>query len=154
MSSQPSSPGHPHPHSQSPPPQSPSRNGAHEWFRRFAQQIAHWVGTSIVFIIACALMLLWLAAGPLFHFSDTWQLTVNTGTTIITFLMVFIIQNTQNRDAKAFHLKLDELIRSIHGARNQLLDLENLSDDELEKLHQEFLRLRERSRNRRAQPQE
>ena len=76
--------------------------------------------------------------GPTFHFSDTWQLIINTATTVVTFLMVFLIQNTQNRDAKAMHLKLDELIRAVKGARNQLVDLENLSDDDLKKLEQQF----------------
>ena len=79
--------------------------------------------------------------GPVFHYSDTWQLTINTGTTIVTFLIVFLIQNTQNRDARAMHLKLDELIRSIHTARNQLIDLENLSDDALDDLHREFCKI-------------
>ena len=83
--------------------------------------------------------------GPTFHYSDTWQLIINTGTTIVTFLMVFLIQNTQNRDAKAVHLKLDELIRAIGGARNNLLDLEELSDEELKKLEEDFKRLRDRA---------
>ena len=84
----------------------------------------------------------WLITGPTFHFSDTWQLIINTATTIITFLMVFLIQNTQNRDAKAVHLKLDEMIRALKGARNQLVDLEDLSDEELKKLEEQFRRLR------------
>jgi low affinity Fe/Cu permease len=83
--------------------------------------------------------------GPMFHFSDTWQLIINTGTTIVTFLMVFLIQNTQNRDAKAVHLKLDELIRALHGARNHLVDLEKLSDDEMKKLEQEFERVHQKA---------
>jgi low affinity Fe/Cu permease len=95
----------------------------------------------------------WAAMGPIFHFSDTWQLVINTGTTIVTFLMVFLIQNTQNRDAKAIHLKLDELIHAMKGARNSLVNLENLSDEQLEKLQHEFQRVAE-SHQRRHQPKE
>ena len=91
------------------------------------------------------MIIVWLVTGPAFHFSDTWQLIINTATTVITFLMVFLIQNTQNRDAKAVHLKLDELIRAVEGARNQLVDLENLSDDDLKKLEEQFRRLRQRA---------
>jgi low affinity Fe/Cu permease len=90
------------------------------------------------------LILVWLVSGPLFRFSDTWQLVVNTVTTVLTYLAVFLIQNTQNRDAKAIHLKLDELVSSLAGARNRVVDLQNLPDDELEKLHAEFQRLRRR----------
>jgi len=90
----------------------------------------------------------WGLTGPTFHFSDTWQLIINTGTTIVTFLMVFLIQNTQNRDAKAVHLKLDELIRAIQGARNRLVDLEKLSDEELTKLEEQFTRLRKKAAER------
>jgi low affinity Fe/Cu permease len=90
-------------------------------------------------------ILVWLLTGPTFHFSDTWQLIINTATTIITFLMVFVIQNTQNRDAKAVHFKLDETIRALKGARNQLVDLEDLSDEELKKLEEQFQRLRKRA---------
>jgi low affinity Fe/Cu permease len=85
---------------------------------------------------------IWILTGPTFHFSDTWQLIINTATTVITFLMVFLIQNTQNRDAKAMHLKLDEIIRALKGARNQLVDLEDLSDEDLKKLEEQFQRLR------------
>jgi len=91
--------------------------------------------------VACTTIVTWAVTGPLFHFSDTWQLVINTGTTIVTFLMVFLIQNTQNRDALAIHLKLDEVIRALKGARNQLVDIEELSDEELEKLRREFRRL-------------
>jgi len=111
-------------------------------FRKFAQATSNFVGTSWVFIVAVLIVLVWAATGPLFHYSDTWQLVINTGTTIITFLMVFLIQNTQNRDAKAIHLKLDELIRGVSGARTNLVDLESLSDEELEKLHKQFQRVR------------
>jgi len=90
-------------------------------------------------------ILVWLLTGPTFHFSDTWQLIINTATTVITFLMVFLIQNTQNRDAKAMHLKLDEVIRALQEARNELVDLEDLSDEELKRLEIQFKRLRERA---------
>ena len=90
-------------------------------------------------------ILVWLLTGPTFHFSDTWQLIINTGTTIITFLMVFLIQNTQNRDAKAMHLKLDEIIRALNKARNELVDLEDLSDEELGKIEEQFKQLRKRA---------
>ena len=97
-------------------------------FRRFSHAIAERVGRSSAFVAAMAIILVWAATGPLFHFSDTWQLVINTGTTIVTFLMVFLIQNTQNRDAHAVHLKLDELIRANKHARNALLGLESMSD--------------------------
>jgi low affinity Fe/Cu permease len=115
-----------------------------ELFHKFAQKASAIVGTPWTFLAAVVIILLWLITGPVFHFSDTWQLFINTGTTIITFLMVFLIQNTQNRDAKAIHLKLDELIRGVKGARTALIDLENLTDEELDKLQEEFQRLRER----------
>jgi len=110
-------------------------------FRVVARQASNVLGTPWAFILALAVIAVWAITGPMFHFSDTWQLIINTGTTIITFLMVFLIQNTQNRDAKAVHLKLDELIRALKGARNQLVDLEKLSDDELVKLEKEFERI-------------
>ena len=109
-------------------------------FRKFAHTTSETVGSS-----GTAAIVGWVTSGPYFHYSDTWQLVINTATTIVTFLMVFLIQNTQNRDARAIHLKLDELIRSLDGARNDLVDLENLSDKELARLRQEFERLRERS---------
>ena len=114
-------------------------------FRVFARQSAAILGSAWVFAGAILIILVWLLTGPAFHFSDTWQLIINTGTTIVTFLMVFLIQNTQNRDAKAFHLKLDELIRAIKGARNQLVDLEDLSDEELKKLEEQFKSLRQKA---------
>ncbi|MCK6627469.1 MAG: low affinity iron permease family protein [Anaerolineae bacterium] len=115
-----------------------------EYFHKFAQGVSVIVGSAWSFTVAVVVILLWAMTGPIFNFSDTWQLIINTGTTIITFLMVFLIQNTQNRDAKAIHLKLDELLRGIKGARTGLVDLEELSDEELEQLQQEFRRLRER----------
>ena len=101
------------------------------------------VGRPKSFFIAVAIIVVWAITGPFFHFSDTWQLIINTGTTIVTFLMVFLIQNTQNRDSKALHLKLDELLRANHAARNTLVDLENMTDDELQELQEEFARLRQ-----------
>jgi len=118
-----------------------------ELFRKFAQTTSQAVGSSWTFILAVLIVVVWAATGPLFHYSDTWQLVINTGTTIITFLMVFLIQNTQNRDAKAIHLKLDELLRGVKGARTQLVDLEALSDEELERLQQQFKRIRHREGN-------
>jgi low affinity Fe/Cu permease len=114
-------------------------------FRVFARRSAILMGSAWAFTAAVLVILVWLLTGPTFHFSDTWQLIINTATTIITFLMVFVIQNTQNRDAKAVHLKLDEMIRALKGARNQLVDLEDLSDDELKKLEEQFQRLRKKA---------
>ena len=114
-----------------------------DWFRRFAHVTAEAVGRSHAFLGALVVIAIWAVSGPLFGFSDTWQLVVNTGTTIVTFLMVFLIQNTQNRDAHAIHLKLDELIRANARARNALLGLEAMSDAELARLQTEFERLRD-----------
>ena len=119
-------------------------------FRSFAQRSSSVLGSAWSFCGAVLIIVLWLVTGPTFHFSDTWQLIINTATTVVTFLMVFLIQNTQNRDAKAMHLKLDELIRAVKGARNQLVDLENLSDDELKKLEKQFQRLRKEAENNRT----
>jgi low affinity Fe/Cu permease len=110
-------------------------------FHEFARRLAIAVGSPWVFLGALLLVGLWLATGPRFGFSDTWQLVINTGTTIVTFLMVFLIQNTQNRDAKALHLKLDELIHGVKGARNRLIDLEELSEDELDRLQAQFAKV-------------
>jgi low affinity Fe/Cu permease len=114
-------------------------------FRIIAQRTARTLGTAWAFCAAVAVIIIWGVTGPTFHYSDTWQLIINTGTTIVTFLMVFLIQNTQNRDAKAVHLKLDELIRALKGARNNLVDLEAFSDEELKKLEQEFIRIRKKA---------
>ncbi len=114
-------------------------------FHVLARKSSSVLGSAWAFIIALLIILVWGLTGPMFHFSDTWQLIINTGTTIVTFLMVFLIQNTQNRDAKAVHLKLDELIRALHGARDHLVDLEKLSDDELQKLEEEFGRIHRRA---------
>jgi low affinity Fe/Cu permease len=115
-----------------------------EFFRKFAHKTSEIVGSPWAFIAAVVIIIGWAVTGPIFGFSDTWQLVINTGTTIITFLMVFLIQNTQNRDAKAIHLKLDELLRCVKGARTGLVDLEDLTDEELKRLEEEFKRLRER----------
>jgi low affinity Fe/Cu permease len=116
-----------------------------EVFRKFAHRASEIVGSPWSFVVAAAIIVIWAVSGPIFHFSDTWQLVINTSTTIVTFLMVFLIQNTQNRDAKAIHLKLDELIRAMEQARDNLVDLEDLSDEELAKLEQEFRDFRERA---------
>jgi low affinity Fe/Cu permease len=111
-------------------------------FRVFARRSSMMLGSAWAFAGAVLVICIWIFTGPTFHFADTWQLIINTATTVITFLMVFLIQNTQNRDAKAVHLKLDEMIRALKGARNQLVDLEDLSDEDLKKLEEQFRRLR------------
>jgi low affinity Fe/Cu permease len=116
-------------------------------FRIFARRTSALLGSAWAFVGALFIILVWAITGPTFHFSDTWQLIINTGTTIVTFLMVFLIQNTQNRDAKAMHLKLDEVIRALGKARNEMVDLEELSDEELNKLEEQFRRLREKAEN-------
>lgn len=115
-------------------------------FHRIAHRTAEAVGSPYTFAAAIALVLAWAIVGPRFGYSDTWQLVINTGTTILTFLMVFLIQNTQNRDGRAIQLKLDELIRSQKSARNRLLDLEDLPDGEMNELQEEFRNLREKAR--------
>jgi low affinity Fe/Cu permease len=111
-------------------------------FRLFARRTSALLGSAWAFVGALFIIAVWAITGPTFHFSDTWQLIINTGTTIVTFLMVFLIQNTQNRDAKAMHLKLDEVIRALKKARNEMVDLEELSDEELKKLEDQFRRVR------------
>jgi low affinity Fe/Cu permease len=110
-------------------------------FHKIAQKVSEWVGSPKAFILALFIVILWGFSGKAFGYSDTWQLIINTGTTILTFLMVFLIQNTQNRDAKATHLKLDEIIRSLGAARNQLMDVEDQTDEEINKLQSEFIAL-------------
>jgi low affinity Fe/Cu permease len=119
-----------------------------EVFRQLSGAASRWMGSPVAFTLSVVAILAWAATGPLFDYSDTWQLVINTATTIVTFLMVFLIQNTQNRDAKAIHLKLDELIRGLQGARNHLVDLENMTDAELDALQEEFARLRRRAEPR------
>jgi low affinity Fe/Cu permease len=115
---------------------------ASDAFRIFARRSSAVLGSAWAFGIAILIIVIWGVTGPAFHYSNTWQLIINTGTTIVTFLMVFLIQNTQNRDAKAAHLKLDEVIRALKGARNELIDLEKLSDEDLTSLEKQFERVR------------
>jgi low affinity Fe/Cu permease len=124
------------------------KNGSKSWFTRFARGAAHASGQPYAFGAAVGVVGLWALCGPLFGFSDTWQLVVNTATTIITFLMVFLIQNTQNRDTEALHVKVDELIRAVKGAQNQLLDLEELDDKEIDKMRQRYEKLAVKARKR------
>ncbi len=112
------------------------------YFGMGATTVAGWVGSPFAFVLAAFAVFVWGLLGPRHHYSDTWQLVINTGTTIVTFLMVFLIQNTQNRDARAIHLKLDELIRSVHSAHNEMIDIEKLSDEELGKLAKRYERIR------------
>jgi|SRR5438552_1688428 len=114
-------------------------------FRLFARRSSMVLGSAWAFGIAILIIVIWGLTGPAFHYSNTWQLIINTGTTIVTFLMVFLIQNTQNRDAKAAHLKLDEIIRALKGARNELIDLENLADEDLTSLEKQFERVRKKA---------
>jgi len=118
------------------PSQSPYKSN--DLFRQVATRTAHGVGSPWAFVIAASVVVGWATSGPIFHYSDTWQLVINTSTTIVTFLMVFLIQNTQNRDSHALHLKLDELIRASSKARNHLLEAEDLTDEELAELQEEF----------------
>ncbi len=117
---------------------------AHEFFNHIARVVSTKAGQPIAFILAMLTVIVWAATGPIFHFSETWQLVINTGTTIVTFLMVFLIQNAQNHDSKAMHLKLDEVIRSVRGARNRLINLEALTDQELDVLEEQFNELRKK----------
>ncbi len=112
-----------------------------EGFRRFSQWASHILGTSWAFAVALGIVVVWVLTGPIFNYSDTWQLAINTGTTVVTFLMVFIIQNTQNRDSRALHIKLDELLRAVKEARTELVDLEEDSDEQVEELQEEFRKL-------------
>ena len=110
----------------------------HGWFRTFAERTAHMLGSPAAFLCALSVVIVWAATGPIFHYSDSWQIVINTGTTIVTFLMVFLLQNTQTRDSKALHLKLDELLRAITEARTELVGLEELPDEKLRQLSEEF----------------
>jgi low affinity Fe/Cu permease len=111
------------------------------WFSDFARKAARISGQPVVFALAGGVVVVWLISGPLFGFSDTWQLVINTGTSVVTFLMVFLIQNTQDRDSEAMHIKLDELIRAMEGAHNALLNLENLTPKELDRIRSDYIRL-------------
>ena len=118
-------------------------------FGRFAARSSHYLGSRWAFMSAIGVIVVWAVTGPLFHYSDTWQLVINTGTTIVTFLMVFLIQNTQNRDARAIHLKLNELIHAVDKAKNQMIDVESLSDRELEALEKTYEAIRTKAEARR-----
>ena len=130
------------------------KQSRYSWFTRIAKAAARAAGRPTTFIVAVAIILIWAATGPIFHFSDTWQLIINTSTTIITFLMVFLIQNTQNRDTEALQIKLDELLRSVETAHTVLLDLEELDDEELELIRKDYLTLAKKAREalRRGKP--
>jgi low affinity Fe/Cu permease len=117
------------------------RNKLGELLERFSIKATKATGTSKAFIIALLVIIVWGFTGPIFHFSDTWQLVINTGTTIITFLMVFLIQRTQNKDALAIHLKLNEIVAALEGASNRLIDVEDLTESEIETLHRHYQRL-------------
>ena len=123
-------------------------NARSSYFARFTRASARLAGRFSTFVLMCILVLIWAVSGPAFHYSDTWQLTINTGTTIVTFLMVFLIQATQNRDAEAIQIKLDEIIRCLDGAHNALLDLEELEEEDLMRMRENYLELAERARQR------
>ena len=125
---------------------------SNDLFRRIAARTSHGVGSPWAFVVAFGVIFVWAVTGPVFHYSDTWQLVINTGTTVVTFLMVFLIQNTQNRDSHALHLKLDELIRANVLARNRLMGLEDLTDAELDELHREFAALAKEKLARASEP--
>ncbi len=116
------------------------------WFTHIAKWASHTSGRPSTFMVALGIIVVWLLTGPFFHFSDTWQLVINTSTTIITFLMVFLIQNTQNRDQEALQIKLDEVLRSMENAHTVLLDLEELDDEELDEIRRNYLKLAEKAR--------
>ena len=111
------------------------------WLERSASAVTHWTGSTSAFALACGIIFVWALTGPLFNFNDTWQLVINTGTTIVTFLMVFLIQRTQNKDSLALHLKLNEIVAALEGASNRLIDVESLTEQELKVLHGHYARL-------------
>jgi low affinity Fe/Cu permease len=120
---------------------SKQRNRLGQMLEHFSRKATEATGTSTAFILALLVIIIWLASGPLFHFSDTWQLVINTGTTIVTFLMVFLIQRSQNKDALAIHLKLSEIVAAVEGASNRLIDVEDLTEDEIKTLHKHYQKL-------------
>ncbi len=122
-------------------PSNPGATPTPSWFSRFAHHTAHAAGKPAAFTLGVAIIVVWLATGPVFHYSDTWQLIINTGTTIVTFLMVFLLQHTQNRDTTAVQIKLNELIRAVQGAQNALVEAEDMDDEQLAKLQEGFHRL-------------
>ena len=117
------------------------RNRLGQMLERFSRKATEATGTSTAFILACLVILIWITTGPLFHFSDTWQLVINTGTTIVTFMMVFLIQRSQNKDALAIHLKLNEIVAALEGASNRLIDVEDLTEAEIKTLHTHYQKL-------------
>ena len=117
------------------------RNGLSQMLERFSRKVTEATGTSTAFIIALLVIIIWIVTGPLFHFSDTWQLVINTGTTIVTFLMVFLIQRSQNKDALAIHLKLNEIVAALEGASNRMIDVEDLTEEEIKTLHTHYQKL-------------
>ena len=116
------------------------------WFTRFTKSTAHATGRPFAFLVAALIIVVWAATGPIFHFSDTWQLMINTGTTVVTFLMVFLIQATQNRDSEAIQVKLDEIIRAIGNAKNELLDLEELEEKDLDRIKASYHEIARKAR--------
>ena len=123
-----------------------NRNKLSAFLEKFSHQATRATGTSVAFMVALLIIVIWIITGPLFHYSDTWQLVINTGTTIITFLMVFLIQRAQNKDALAIHLKLNEIVAALEGASNRLIDVEELSEPEIDALHKYYKRLIELAR--------
>ena len=117
------------------------RSGLSEILERFSRKATEATGTSTAFLLACSVIMIWIITGPLFHFSDTWQLVINTGTTIVTFMMVFLIQRSQNKDALAIHLKLNEIVAALEGASNRLIDVEDLTEAEIKTLHTHYQKL-------------
>jgi low affinity Fe/Cu permease len=117
------------------------------WFDRFASKATKATGSNYAFIIACVIILVWIVSGPIFHYSDTWQLVINTGTTIITFLMVFLIQKTQNKDGEAIQIKLNELVAANRQASNRIINIEDLTERELDELHEHYITLAEKTKN-------
>ncbi len=133
------------------PDPNPPKTNLRDQFRLFANRIADYMGSPAVFGLAVLSLVIWAATGPYFHYSDTWQLVINTSTSVVTFLMVFLIQNTQNRDARAMQLKLNELIRAVSTARNIMLDLENCTEEELAAIREEFTTIRTKVVEKRQQ---
>ncbi len=121
--------------------------GLEQLLERFSSVATHWTGSSSAFGLACLTILIWVVTGPIFEYSDTWQLVINTGTTIVTFLMVFLIQRSQNKDSQALHLKLNELVASARGASNRLINIEDLTEEEICTLHKHFEKLVELAKN-------
>jgi len=124
-----------------------AKTSIHEYFRRISVKVSEWSGHPAAFVIACSIIGVWLITGPIFQYSDTWQLVINTATTVSEFVMIFVLQNTQNRDTLTMQLKLDELLRAIREARNTLVNLEEMSDEEIRNLQKEFRELHDRAEN-------